>query len=63
MPSTVISNISYDPVSSALRITFVSGMIYEYKDVPEPVYRALKTSDAKGYISTRISKGILHLKR
>lgn len=57
MPSTVISNISYDPGSSALRITFVSGMIYEYKDVPEPVYRALKTSDAKGIYLNKNIKG------
>ena len=57
MPSTVISNISYDPLSSVLRVTFVSGIIYEYKNVPEEVYNALKTSDAKGIYLNRNIKG------
>jgi hypothetical protein len=57
MPSTVISNITYDAVTTTLRITFISGMIYKYKNVPEEIYRALKTSDAKGIYLNRHIKG------
>ena len=47
MPSTVISNIHYNASTFILRITFVSGMIYEYKNVPEEIYHGLITSGAK----------------
>lgn len=57
MPSTVIANIMYDAVTANLRITFVSGMIYEYKNVPQEVYNALKTSGAKGIYLNRNIKG------
>ena len=48
MPSTVISSINYDENACRLTITFVSGKIYEYKDVPEEIYNGLKTSRSKG---------------
>ncbi len=55
MPSSVISNINYDAATSTLRIVFVSGMIYDYKNVPADVYLALKTSGAKGiYLNQHI---------
>lgn len=57
MPSSVISTTSYDPSTSALRIIFVSGMIYEYKNVPEEVYVAMKTSGAKGIYLNKHIKG------
>lgn len=55
MPSTVIKNIIYDVASSTLRIVFVSGMVYDYKEVPEIVYQSLKTSGSKGtYLNKHI---------
>ena len=57
MPSSVIAGISYDPATAILRVTFVSGMIYDYRDVPEEIYTALKTSDAKGIYLNRHIKG------
>jgi hypothetical protein len=57
MPSIVISKIEYEPVSLVLRVIFVSGAIYEYKNVPPEVYNALKTSDAKGIYLNRHIKG------
>ena len=57
MPSTVIASISYDTATATLRITFVSGLIYDYQQVPEEVYQALKTSDAKGIYLNRYIKG------
>jgi hypothetical protein len=55
MPSSVVSKISYNPETAILRITFVSGMIYDYKDVPEEIYYAMKTSGSKGaYLNQHI---------
>jgi hypothetical protein len=48
MPSTVISSIHYDDVMATLKIIFVSGKVYDYKDVPKEVYDALKSSGSKG---------------
>lgn len=55
MPSTVIRNIIYDPSSRTLRIVFISGVMYDYKDVPENVYQSLKASTSKGsYLNEHI---------
>ena len=48
MPSSVIAAIHYDVETSTLRIMYVSGSIYDYKNVPEEIYIALKTSRLKG---------------
>ena len=48
MPSSVISAISYDATNSTLRIIFVSGRIYDYKNVPERVFNEMKTTFSKG---------------
>ena len=48
MPSSVIAAINYDVETSTLRIIYVSGSIYDYKNVPEEIYIALKTSRLKG---------------
>lgn len=48
MPSTVIASFSYDADNHTLRVTFLSGISYDYKDVPPDVYEALKVSRTKG---------------
>lgn len=48
MPSSVVSAINYNEATATLRITFVSGIIYDYKSVSKDVYLALKTSKSKG---------------
>jgi lysyl-tRNA synthetase class 2 len=48
MPSTVISSFSYDADKQILRVRFLSGISYDYKDVPADVYEALKVSRTKG---------------
>jgi hypothetical protein len=63
VPSSVISAIKYNPSTCVLRITFVSGMVYEYKSVPEHIYLKLKTSGSKGkYLNTHI-KGTYSFKK
>jgi hypothetical protein len=53
MPSSVVSFMHYYPESSTLRVGFVSGMIYDYKNVPEKIYRAMKSSTSKGSFLNR----------
>ena len=48
MPSSVVAAINYDPDSLSLKVVYVSGMVYEYKGVPESVYRELKMAGSKG---------------
>ena len=48
---------NYNADTSTLRVTFVSGMVYEYKDVPEEIYIAMKTSGAKGIYLNQHIKG------
>ena len=47
----------YDSSRQILKVSFVSGMVYEYKDVPEEVYIAMKTSGAKGIYLNQHIKG------
>jgi hypothetical protein len=56
MPSTVIKHFSYDSGTSTLTITFVSGNVYNYKDVPQKVYRSLKIAGSKGSYFNRFIK-------
>ncbi|MDQ2720536.1 MAG: KTSC domain-containing protein [Bacteroidota bacterium] len=48
MPSTVIASFSYNAERSVLKIVFVSGMIYEYKNVSGKIYHAMVNSSSKG---------------
>jgi len=45
--STVLS-IGYEPTSSTLEVEFKNGGIYQYYNVPEPIYHALMSADSKG---------------
>ena len=57
MPSTVISAMQYNSESGTLKIIFVSGMIYEYHNVPPEKYQAMKTSGSKGKFLNKFIKG------
>ena len=48
MPSSVIRSFFYDPETSELWITFVSGRRYVYADVPQDVFDAFKASPSRG---------------
>jgi len=55
MPSSVIASIHYD--QGILKIIFVSGTVYHYKNVPEEVYIAMKNSKSKGIYFNQHIKG------
>ena len=63
MPSTVVENMTYDAVTSTLRIKFVSGLVYDYKNVPVEIYQAMKTSGSKGTYLNRYIKGTYKYKK
>jgi len=51
MPSSVVLSIKYFAERETLRVTFVSGMVYDYKNVPVEIYEEIITSRSKRYIS------------
>ncbi|RVT96463.1 KTSC domain-containing protein [Mucilaginibacter limnophilus] len=57
MPSTVISKVTYNSNTRILRVDYVSGQAYLYKEVPESVYKELKASLVKGRYLTHFIKG------
>lgn len=46
--SLAIESFDYDAASQILRVQFGSGSIYDYRDVPETVYRELKAAPSLG---------------
>jgi hypothetical protein len=57
MPSTVVAHMEYDAPQQILRITFVSGLVYNYLHVPEYVYKNMKAATSKGTFLNRQIKG------
>ena len=57
MPSTVILKSSYNADTATLTITFVSGLVYDYKNVPEETFKAMINSGAKGIYFNKHIKG------
>ena len=57
MPSSVVAGIMYDKLSHTLRVIYVSGMIYDYKDGPENIHTAMKTAFSKGVFLNKYVKG------
>ena len=48
MPSTAIADIDYDPARERLTVTFVTGRVYEYIDVPVEVASSFQSAFSKG---------------
>ena len=57
MPSAVIKNYYYDPATETLAITYHSGKVYQYLNVPEKVFRELRSTMVKGIWFNRHIKG------
>lgn len=53
MPSSVIRSFRYAPEKRELKVTFVSGRLYAYEDVPPEVASAFRDSRAKGTFFNR----------
>jgi len=48
MPSSVISYFFYNENDKLLKIVFVTGKVYVYKNVPLSIYNHLRASISKG---------------
>lgn len=46
--SSTILSIGYEPANSTLEIEFKNGGLYQYFNVPEPIYQQFMASDSKG---------------
>lgn len=57
MPSSVVASMKYIPERSVLRVTYVSGMVYDYLDVPSTVYAEMRTATSKGKFLNEKIKG------
>lgn len=57
MPSSVIASYQYDAVAHQLKVIFLSGVVYVYKDVPESVYAKMKNAISKGKFLNNYIKG------
>jgi len=56
MPSSVIHRVQYFPGRHTLRIIFVSGMVYDYDQVPVKIYDQMKAAFSKGEFFNRVIK-------
>jgi hypothetical protein len=57
MPSSVIQTMHYDADTNTLRIIYISGAVYDYKDVPAKVFADMKAAASKGTFLNRKIKG------
>ena len=57
MPSSVVAGFSYNSETLTLRITYVSGLVYDYLKVPERVYKEMKAYQSKGSFLNHYIKG------
>jgi len=53
MPSSVIRFFRYAPETRELKVTFVSGRLYVYEDVPPEVAAAFRNARSKGTFFNR----------
>ncbi|KRP90662.1 MULTISPECIES: KTSC domain-containing protein [Bradyrhizobium] len=53
MPSSVIRFFRYAPERRELKVTFVSGRLYVYEDVPPEIAAAFRDARAKGTFFNR----------
>ena len=57
MPSTVIRRVAYRPGQAVLDVELVTGRVYRYLAVPEPIGRAMEGARIKGVAFNRTIRG------
>jgi hypothetical protein len=63
MPSSVVSSMNYDADTHILRVFFVSGSVYDYKNVPLKVYEQMKQASSKGTFLNQVIKARFGFKK
>lgn len=61
--SSNIARFAYDNGSQVLTIEFRKGGSYQYFEVPEAVFEAMKTADSKGQYFAQNIKGVFRYAR
>lgn len=57
MPSSVIDYFTYNETSHRLRVFFLSGIAYDYMNVPRDKYEKLRHAISKGKFLNKHIKG------
>jgi hypothetical protein len=57
MPSSVVASYHYNNQSETLTIKYVSGLVYDYLNVPQAEYTAMKAAFSKGTFLNESIKG------
>ena len=57
MPSYVIHHFNYDPERRRLRVLFLSGLTYDYINVPAELYEQFQNAFSKGKFLNEQIKG------
>jgi hypothetical protein len=57
MPSSVIHHFIYDEENHRLRVFFISGIAYDYINVPRDLYNKLRNAISKGKFLNKHIKG------
>ncbi|WP_118953525.1 KTSC domain-containing protein [Taibaiella helva] len=63
MPSTVIAHTAYDENRQVLTITFLSGAVYAYYEVPPELYARMLKARSKGKFLNKFIKDHYMFKR
>ena len=63
MPSSVVAAMDYNEQTQILRITYTSGAVYDYRNVPPDVYKEMKVAGSKGTFLNYEIKGKYRYKR
>ena len=50
LDSSVLTSAAYDEDTHVLRLTFTSGDVYEYEDIPDYLFAVLIRSDSAGSV-------------
>ena len=56
--SSNIARIGYHEASETLRIEFINGSVWDYRDVPPEVYEKLMAAESKGKAFNKIVRGL-----
>jgi len=57
MPSSVIHHFNYNEANHRLRVFFISGITYDYMNVPKELFDKLRQAFSKGNFLNKHIKG------
>ncbi|MDA3613334.1 KTSC domain-containing protein [Polluticaenibacter yanchengensis] len=63
MPSSVIFKYRYFPAEQVLQVTFVSGAVYNYKNVPGNIFQQFSEAKNKGRFLNEHIKPWFHFEK